>query len=51
MISDQPVQSRAVASLPTNYLSLRKINNNSQAVVAARNIPLSCRSGSRSYSN
>ena len=42
MISDQPVQSRAVASLPTNYLSLRRINNN-QAVMAARTIPLSCR--------
>ena len=42
MISDQPVQSRAVASLPTNYLSLRNVNNN-QAVIAARNIPLSCR--------
>ena len=43
MISDQPVQSRAVASLPTNYLSLRNLNNNNQAVMAARNIPLSCR--------
>ena len=43
MISDQPVQSRAVASLPTNYLSLRNLGNNNQAVLAARNIPLSCR--------
>ena len=42
MISDQPVQSRAVASLPSNYLSLRNLNHH-QAVMAARNIPLSCR--------
>ena len=44
MISDQPVQSRAVASLPTNYLSLRQLADQ-QAVIAVRNIPISCRFG------
>ena len=43
-ISDQPVQSRAVASLPSNYLSLRPLDSGT-AVIAVRNIPMSCRFG------
>ncbi len=47
MISDQPVQSRAVASLPTQYLSLRPVPDQSQGqgVFAVRDIPVSCRFG------
>ena len=45
MISDQPVQSRAVASLPTQYLSLRPVQGQEQGVFAVRDIPVSCRFG------
>ena len=44
-ISDKPVQSRAVASLPSNYLALRTDENNTQAVFAQKTIPVSCRFG------
>ena len=44
-ITDQPVQSRAVASLPSSYLSLQTVENNKKAVFASRVIPASCRFG------
>ena len=49
MISDQPVQSRAVASLPTQYLSLRPVQIQGQgsglSVFAVRDIQASSRFG------
>ena len=32
-ITDQPVQSRAVASLPSSYLSLQTVENNKKAIL------------------
>ena len=44
-ITDQPVQSRAMASLPSNYLALRPVLPATQAVFALKTIPISCRFG------
>ena len=44
-IGDAPVASRAVASLPLEYLALRQLERGQQGVIVQRTIPLNCRFG------
>ena len=44
-IGDAPVASRAVASLPLEYLALRQLEGGQQGVVVQRTVPLNCRFG------
>ena len=44
-IGDAPVASRAVASLPLEYLALRQLEGGQQGVIVQRTVPLNCRFG------